>query len=293
MFEQEVVNNASEPKLYIDRISSSLLVLCKLIEGAIAAYILYGFVRVMGTLLSIAVKGALDLSQAIQLILQDSELSQYAMNELSGLNMSGIALPFVLWVGIILVCIAALVLVVAEAIALLMLRIAGKGASFIRVVHFIDMGVWIAVIVVHCVVSVLSVVIFMSQDSLAIDSSNRNLLLVGLIISFVETLIILLLNLCYHKDIAIAMGTVAYEVETGNIGSLKRTHLSGISFVFALFYAIIVLYLVAELDDGLRYLGVSSDDRFALELFIIGVPLVAMAKYLSVCFCNRNLKHAR
>ena len=293
MFEQEVVNNASEPKLYIERISSSLLVLCKLIEGAAAAYILYGFVRVMGALFSIAAKGVLDMSQALQLIFQDSELSQYAMHELSGLTMSGIALPFIFWIGIILVCIAALVLVVAEAIALLLLRIAGKGASFIRVVHFIDMGVWIAVTVMFVIFFVLSFVDIMSQDSAAVDSSNRNILLGGLIFSLVNTLIILLLNLCYHKDIAIAMGTVAYEVETGDLGQLKKTHLSGISFVFALFYAIIVLFFVSELDDGLRYYGVSSDNRFALEFFIIGTPVVAMAKYLSVCFCNRNLKHAR
>ena len=110
------------------------------------------------------------------------------------------------------------------------------------------------------------------------------------------TLIIVLLNLCYHKDIAMAMGTVVYEIETGKVGTLKRTPLSGISFLFSLPYALCVLGVFLAII-GIRDGSISLPEGYVLttsqEISSISIPAILMIKHLSVCFCNRNLKRAR
>ena len=133
----------------------------------------------------------------------------------------------------------------------------------------------------------------------ATDSAARAVTLAwsySFIILGILTLIIVLLNLCYHKDIAMAMGTVAYEIETGKQGILKRTHLSGISFLFSLPYALCVLSVVFAII-GIRDGSITLQDGYKLsigqEILSISIPVILMIKHLSVCFCNRNLKRAR
>lgn len=291
MYDGNASNGHSQPNRYINRLSSTIIVIFKALEGVAAGFVLYGIIRLMTPLFSAMAKGVLDLNQALQIIINEAGLPQSTMNELSGLTVKGIALPFIFWTGLIIVITVALLLVVIEAIALISLRTARKGAAFIRTIHYIYMGVWIVSLVLFGV----SVFETFSNASSADYSSEsaRIAAFTMMAISFIIELISLVLNICYHKDIAMAMGTVAYEVETGRTGNLKKTHLSGISFFFGLPYAITILLYIAAFENVREYISVTFRDSMALALLIVGLPIILLVKHLSVCFCNRNLKKAR
>jgi len=183
---------------------------------------------------------------------------------------------------------------VIEALALIALRIAEKGARFIRVIHQIYMGVYI-IHVVLLGISCYQLLTFNPTGNATTRTAVVTLSLPVIILGIIA-LIILLLNLCYHKDIAMAMGTVAYEVETGKLGKLRRTHLSGISFLFGLPYLLSVISIILVII-GIRDGSVSLPEGYSLSTFqaisAAIVPFILMVKHLSVCFCNRNLKRAR
>ena len=239
MNEQMYSERESQPDRYINRFSATVVVLFKLLDGAVAGFFLYHLLRVMGLLFTAMAKGALDINHALQLFFSEYGIPQQTANELAGLTIGGLALPAAIWVGIYFVIIAGLLLVVIEALALLTLRIAKRGAVFVRVIHQVYMGICI----VHLVLLGVSCYRLFTFNPTS-DSTVRAVTLAwsySFIIWGIITLIIVLLNLCYHKDIAMAMGTVVYEIETGKVGKLKRTHLSGISFLFSLPYALCVL----------------------------------------------------
>ena len=92
------------------------------------------------------------------------------------------------------------------------------------------------------------------------------------------------------------MKTVEYEVNTGKQGILRKTHLSGISFIFGLPYVLIIISTLLMMNEA-RNQGYSISQSFEMTwqqyLLMFGLPAVLFIKQLSICFCNRNLKRAR
>jgi len=236
MNEQEFSGRTAQPERYINRLSSTVVVLFKLFDGAIAGFVLYSLFRLLAPVFAELTKGALDINHVLQLFSSEYGISQLPTNELIG----GVALPFIVWIGTIIVIIIHFLLVVIEALALLVLRIIKKGAAFIKVIHQIYMGV--------CLINLVFFGIYAYQYYRKLNAMQSDTRLsIPTLIFAVICLISLLLSFCYHKDIAMAMDTVAYETATGNLGKLRRTHLSGISFIFSLPYFLLILLIAAAL----------------------------------------------
>lgn len=294
MNERVYSERGSEPDRYINRVSATVVVLFKVLDGLVAGFFLYHLLRIMGLLLTAMMNGALDINYALQLLFSEYGIPPQTANGLTGLTIGGVALPVVIWAGIFLVIIAGLLLVVIEALALLTLRFTKRGAVFVRVIHQIYMGICI----VYILLLGISCYRVFTLDT-ATDSTVRAMTQAwsySFIIWGILALIIILLNLCYHKDIAMAMGTVAYEIETGRQGKLKKTHLSGISFLFSLPYAlnaIAILFAIIGMRDGSLHLQEGYNLSIGQAVLLILIPVILMIKHLSVCFCNRNLKRAR
>ena len=65
-----------------------------------------------------------------------------------------------------------------------------------------------------------------------IEAAAWPILLIVSIVVCIICFIVLMMHLCYHKNIAMAMTTIDYEIAENKPGKLKRTHLSGISLKF-------------------------------------------------------------
>lgn len=281
--------NGAQSEQYINRMSSTVLVFTKVVEGAAAGYVLFHIFRLLSPVIAEFAKGTFDVMRTLELFFKELGLQTLGFDMFSDVLIPGVALPLIAYVGIFILTIAVLILIVIEAIALLALRFAKNGASLVKVIH----QIYLLVCIISLLNFVYAVIMFVRQSSdlfkivVGTDDSmigwNIALITIAIII-----LISLLLQLFYHKDIVMAMTTVKYEISTGQQGELRKTHLSGISFLFALPYMFLVLAgIIGVLNNSA---GKSEKSQVLIGLII---PIIAMLKYLSVCFCNRNLKRAR
>ena len=295
MSEQMYEGRSARPELYINRFSATIVTLFKLLDGIVAGFSLYHIFRLFAPAAVLLTKGALDFNQALQMVAAEYGIPEAALEAYRGIAIGGMALPYAVWGGFLLVIIIGLLLVVIEAIALLLLRTAHKGAGFIRVIHQIYLGVCI----LYLVLFAYSTFEFFRFSQGLQSQTERTAANIVFIIFGVIYLIVLLLHLCYHKDIVMAMGTVQYEVETGRQGELRRTHLSGISYIFSFPYILFIILIViwmAEIKSGKVSLPEAYEAyeiTLTQYLSMIGVPVIMIIKHLSVSFCNRNLKRAR
>ena len=286
----------ARPDLYINRISATVLALIKLLDGAAAGFSLYGIFRMLFPVIDALTKNSMNLDQALQLILSEFGISPSAVDSFTGPVFEAVSFPVIIWGLILLLTIMSLLLVVIEAAALLMLRIVKKGAGTIRAIHLIYMAGSIVSLVLFAY-SVFDVVRLYLSRVRAVGQPQDVFLSMGvpLIIVGGICLIILLLNLCYHKDIAMAMRTVAYETQTGKPGRLKKTHLSGISFLFGLPWLLFLFLILAALGPRSRELAASLGRELTVteKITAIAMPLIMFIKHLSICLCNRNLKRVK
>ena len=292
MNEQMYSTKRARTDQYINRISATLVTLFKVLEGIAAGFSLFHILRIFVPELGTLTKGSLDLNKLLQMFIAEYELPAEMFNEYQGEAIAGMALPFVLWGGFILVIVIGLVLVVIEAIALLSLRFAQTGAGFVKVIH----QIYMVVCALYLALFVYSTIEFFRFSRSLADPDERMAANIVYIVFAVISLIVLLLHLCYHKDIAMAMKTVKYEVNTGKQGILRKTHLSGISFIFGLPYVLIIISTLLMMNEA-RNQGYSISQSFEMTwqqyLLMFGLPAVLFIKQLSICFCNRNLKRAR
>ena len=235
--------NGSLSDQYIKRISSTVLALTKILEGASAGFALFMLFRLISPVIGELSKGAMDLNQLLQIIVSEYGVQDAFLQEYSGIMIGSLALPFIIYGGILLLTVVALLLVVIETVALLALRFAKAGAGFVKVIHQIYMGVCI----IHLIMFAYTVFEYIRNRSAilkTVEGSEAAVLGIDISMGIIAViyLIVLLLHLCYHKDIARAMKTVGYEIETETQGYFKRTHLSGISFLFGLPYVLLIFF---------------------------------------------------
>ncbi len=288
----------AQPERYINRISSSVVVFFKLLDGIVAGSILFFILRVLSLMIAEFSKGSVKLIDLVSLVAKEYNLPGNVTEIVNEAAIGGIVISYIFWGGVMTVIIAGLVLVVLEAIGLLFLRIARKGAGLIKVIHQINMVVWILYMLMVGYSSANSIQMIMKMP----EGAARTDALTTAIILLVINVIIFLLNLCYHKDIAMAMTTVKYELETGRQGKLRRTHLSGISFFFCLPYLNAALWMLlgmlgtsGVILESIGVTDIKASDMAGWGVYwvtMIGIPIILAGKNLGVCFCNRNLKLA-
>ena len=275
------------PKVYINTVPSLIIVIVKCIEGLIAVAALYHIFSTLGILFAELSKGAASISDAIRILSSDNVSPLSSFGTTIGYMLDGITLPVLIWGGTLLLVIAFLLMVIMEAAAALCLRISYKGAGIIRGIHLVYMGICL-------------LMICLSIYPLLIAGSGKNHLIDDELIaagSMTYTLLlifavaVLLVLACYHKDIAMAMGTINEEIKTTELGRLKRTHLSGLSFLIALpFFLISISYLLGMLRTGISGIR-TGEERSMLQIILtISIPVIITTKYLCVCLCNRRLK---
>ena len=286
---------SSHPEQYINRVSSTVIVLFKLVEGIMAGITLFHVFRLLAPILTELTKGTLNVNRALNLLFTEYGLPRTALSSSSELvAIGGIMLPFVLPTVLMIISIVVLVMVVIEAAALLTLRIARVGAGLVRFIHQIYM---FGSILNLLMAGYLLFNYFRYTRNIVEHGNAAEVYAVGIIFGVV-CLAGIILNLCYHKDIAMAMNTVRYEIGTGKRDDMKRTHLSGIAFLFSIPYALTAVILIVGIlmTKGGGSYSVSPTEVYTLtlaqSLMIIAAPVIMMIKYLCVSFCYRNLKRA-
>ena len=278
---------------YINRTSATVLALTKLPEGLFAGFVLYHLIKLLAPAVKEMSKGTVTLTELTAQACKEFGYEISKINELmhelqADEAIAAFALPWIVVIVLLAVLVVGLILTIAETIALLALRFAKAGASVIKVIHWLNL-----------VVCVLNLGIFLYSSIQGFrnlsDFKRRNLIeeaawpvfVAALVVICIICIIILMMHLCYHKDVAMAMQTVSEEVYSGKPERLSRTHLSGISFWFALAYILCIVSVFASSREA-EGSGISKE-----TIVFIGIYVINVLKYFSVCFCNRNLKRAR
>ena len=275
---------------YINTVSATILALTAIIKSAVLGYFLYRVIRVAVDVIDLANISAFSIRNLLDRFLTDLDLFQKVYDTATGKVIVEISLPAVFSIGIVFLAVILLIFIMIEGIVLLFLRFGRKGSLTVRFFHQIYMTADILRLLLFGYLVVLYII---NYPELSKTAGLEGVLSLGLNITLGITgavyLILLLLRFCFHKDIVRAMTTVTYEIQTGELGDLKRTHLSGISFIFALPYAVILLVTAITFPYG----DISfNDEAGILYLVFIGFLLIMMLQYFSICFCNRNLKNA-
>ena len=269
----------SQVKQYTNTISATLLSLTMIIKGAVAGFFVC-------QIISIIIQLARILNDSAAFI---NELSEYgssigaviSIDEIIRIiSVSRLVIFIILSLGVI-----CMVLNVMDAIAVMLVRYANAGASTVKGIHLIYM----IVDIIDIVLFAFFIVQFIMQPPV-IDYSALGIspFVVSLILIITAALImvVLVLRMCFQKDIVRAMSTVNYEIKAGRPGPLKKTHLSGISFIYAVVYSIAAIAVTANL---LLHL----DSIEAITIITAAVLAITAIRYYTICFCNRNLKYAR
>ena len=281
------------PEKYINTVSATGVVLTKAVEAAAAVFGLAALTRTMVPLLIGILKGTMDLDRSLNLLFsQFGGGSGFFGPEFSILAGSTV-IPILIYSGIYFVLSFGMLLTLVDFGALFSLRFFKKGAGVSKIIHYIYMIIGVLHLVLF---SVTSFLIFRSIHDLAGTGADSRDAAMGLQIAWIVVcivyVIIFILIFCYHKDIAMAMDTAAYEIRTGRKDEMDFTHLSGISFFFALPYMIFLFSLIV----GLLFGNLPVNGRNGLTPGQIIPPaavcFILILKQLFICFCYRNQKKA-
>ena len=278
--------------LYINRLSATVVTVIKMLEGGIAIYLLFHLLRNIALFFTGLTGAAVGLNQMIQAFTEEYAYSGIAADQYSQAIAGLFAIPAIISGGIVIILGIGLILVSLEAIAIFILRFAKGGAGMIKLIH----RLYMCGLIVHLILYVYAVYEYIRKrpdlkELLKGAESSFAAIEMLMIVVGVITLVHLLLHFFYHKDIALAMNTVAYETATGETGDLKRTHLSGISFLLGVPDAILFLSMMVLGINGRISASTGGNPRGVWVL--AAVALIMFFKQLGVCFCNRNLKWAR
>ena len=257
---------------YINRASTTLLAVMALIRGVAAGYFVYRIIVLIVPAIESLRETRIDIAYILDTFFPEANINPDA-------SISGMIISYYVLAGVLFLIMAGLILDVIEAISLLLLRAARAGASGVKTVHIIHL----IFVCIHIVLFGYTIVTYF------IENSGQRLISMGVFIAFIIPaaiyLVVLILRLCFHKDIIRAMSTVKYECSTGKHGRLIKTHLSGISFIFGFFYALITaIAIFTELQGKATTLSAAA---------VIVSLLVITTEYFCICACNRNLKLAR
>ena len=284
-------SSIAQPETYLQTVSSTIVVLAKIVEGLAAIASIVGLISYLAPVITSLGGGAMRIDQLFgnaldTLYQQIPDLKEYITSMGSTFAVPGLLLILVSFVSL-----AGLVLTVIEMVSLITLRFSWRGAGLVKVIHWIYFGMNILSLIFwgYGVSLFIRNYSFFQRMSTEAKDALQAVTIIGVIIAVI-ILIIILLHICYHKDVALAMGTVGYEVSTGLKGKLRRTHLSGISVLFAIPYLLGIIILVFLYFYASSQTGTGIDlpvSAFAASLAFL---FIYMLKYFAISFCNRNLK---
>lgn len=292
MKEESFGARSASPEQYLERTSATVLVLFKLLEAAAAGVCLFHLFRLASPAAASLAKGTMTFYEAFRMLAGEYGFPDMLTTVMSVFEGAGLVLPVVIWGGLVIAIVLGLFLILLDAIALLLLRTTYRGAGMIQVIHQFQLCLCVIdhLFFAYLVLAFIRYAMRMQNGTLPSEA------LIVFFFSAVIYLILLALQLCYHKDISLAMRTVRLELKTGKQSRLRKTHLSGISFLFCVPYVLLLVLMVVvivEIRSGQTSLPVDTVITLRQYLTTLGVPLILIGKHLSVCFCNRNLKKSR
>ena len=271
---------------YINRASATVLAIIALIKGVVAGFCLYHMFNITVLFIKGASAATVDINSFLDSLCAEFNMPRPNIDSIS----FALSLSVILIIVILAVIMTALLLVVIEAIALLLLRFARTGASAVKAIHIIYLVMSVINLLIFAYITVSYIISYLNtikNDPSSAPPIYANIILILIAAAY---LVAILLRLCFHKDIVRAMSTVKYDLAMGKPGRLKKTHLSGISFLFGLPYAIMIFLMIL-----LYLLNYINTGNFSVVSFIVVVFSLAviMLWYFSICLCNKNLKMSR
>ena len=285
----------TDPGVYLNRLSATFLALLKLLEG-IAGGIAFFFTAIA---LFPLIKGMISSGQ--QVISVDRLIEEYVRAFVpASINVdkylesvkTGLNIPM-LAVGIAAVLILVpLALIIVDAIASVFLRFFRTGAGTIKVIHLLCFVANLILFIVLLASFVLTMIGFFSlklpipEQVKEIGSALPPAAAYGIVFGITAAVILLLM--CYHKDVAQAMKVVSHDIDTGARADMNYTRLPVICIILAL---ISLVSIVGAGFSGMYSSGLPVGG-LALIVLLAFSPLFGFVKYLLVAVCYMNLMKA-
>lgn len=285
----------TDPGVYLNRLSATFLALLKLLEG-IAGGIAFFFTAIA---LFPLIKGMISSGQ--QVISVDRLIEEYVRAFVpASINVdkylesvkTGLNIPM-LAVGIAAVLILVpLALIIVDAIASVFLRFFRTGAGTIKVIHLLCFVANLILFIVLLASFVLTMIGFFSlklpipEQVKEIGSALPPAAAYGIVFGITAAVILLLM--CYHKDVAQAMKVVSHDIDTGARADMNYTRLPVICIILAL---ISLVSIVGAGFSGMYSSGLPVGG-LALIVLLAFSPLFGFVKYLLVAVCYTNLMKA-
>ena len=274
---------SANPSYYLDRVSLTILMLMKLVEGlsklclvVVCAFMLNTFVAGLNEILKNgSVSGKAMIAQILTTLRVPVQYIRQAVAAVpSNLTISpklpsylfAIFLPFV-------------VITVLEAIALIRLRLGKGGAITMRILHWIyfllDAVKLFALTMLALILSILS---------LTRLGGTLGIIFASIIFSLaVFHLCIGLPAMLYHRNIAGIMKDIRYEMKTGIQAVRRWVNFNKIlGFLLALEVAGIIISIMAY------WRPTKEDPAMATLIMIIAFPALKLLKYICVMFFYQN-----
>ena len=272
------MNNVS----YLKTKSATILWFIKFVTGVLAAYMIFMTVKAMMPAFKAIGETAQSFDkgivQYIQYVIENSASLVDIAKEFSKSLTSLDTLSIISFLIILVYMMITPLLSVIDAIGTTTLRYKESGAKLIKATHTINAVVCL-VIVIETVVSI--VMLNVNGSKMASMAGGSKAAVESSILAFSILMgigaFIFLLLFCYHKDIARVMTTVDANIK-GIEHKMKRTHLSGISFLFGLFMALI-LFVSFTLENKTTETWIG----------IVGILGITLKQFL-VSINNRNIK---
>ncbi|MBQ8305360.1 MAG: hypothetical protein IJX90_03985 [Blautia sp.] len=275
--------NFSQVDNYLNKGSATLLTITKMIEGIMTGYSLFLLWRTLSPIIKEVMQGSIDFIEILKQLGSELGLTDSIFNGWLDVTTVGMVFSSIMYFGLFIAIVVEMLMIVIESISLLILRVTRSGAAVVKTLH----QFYLAFDIVHLLWMGYATFLYFQNNQ---QNSTGKSLIIALVIIGIVYLIVMLLHICYHKDIAMAMSTVSYEIREGKTGDLKKTHLSGISFLFGTPYMFILVMVVVDMFKAQPSLREMSRGQLAITITILAVFVI---KHLSICFCNRNLKAAR
>lgn len=281
---EEGVRRAN-PSWYIDRKSSTILMIIKLAEGLsklclaiLGAIMLQSVVSALNRIFqegSTVADGKAMVAQFLKTLRVPAESIKQVVDAFP-LDITFSSKPVVY---VFIICLPFVVIAVLEAIAAIRLRL-GKGGTrtigILQMIYYIIGAIkLLAFVLVAIGLSVITIFRMGGTPSIILSTVYISLAVFFTIIGLPE--------LFYHRSVAKIMDDVRYEMQTGNRAAHRRTHFQKILIILIVLEVIGVFVSVAA--------SWSPEQGGLVSALLIGAmigPAAKLLKYICVMCCHRN-----
>ncbi|MBR3642976.1 MAG: hypothetical protein IKN57_05650 [Parasporobacterium sp.] len=284
---------------YIDRPSSVVLLIVKILEALPAGYLLYRLGSIAVSFMIEIIKGTVRFNEVVNTFCKEFTIDFVAITETNTLQFQGInnenVILGLLYFAFLLSFLVIPLLNIIESIALISLKTVRKAAKAVKRVHWIHLFFTLLYIIFSAYNSFIISKNRSEIEQMLETADPRNRAYIkGFIIAVIVITIIILVTLflfsCYHRDIVKVMGAVDMEIINNKIEPLKKTHLSGLAVLFGVFVLFIAFVMtIAYRNSGVKF-DFSNMTRLRSDLIVILLMYINAAKFFAVNACYGNFK---